>query len=173
MQADILFNQLQQVKGLTAIPVNRVVEVYSSLRIEKVESTEQAALVCDLLGCDVLLVPTVTFYDPYNPPKFGAALQLFGKPAGYVRPTGDLREWVHRAAPAPAPSENENFTQVVGMFDAANGSVRDALNAYAAGRNDPLGAYQAGQYLVEADRFCGFAYHELIVELLKSPQFGR
>src|SRR5262245_13620070 len=74
LQADLLFQQLQQVNGITAIPVNRVVEVYASLQIERIQSEEQAMLVCNLLGCDGLLVPTVTIYDPYNPPKFGAAV---------------------------------------------------------------------------------------------------
>src|SRR5262245_60854563 len=79
LQADLVFGQLQQVKGITAIPVNRVAEVYAALRISQVESEEQASVVCDLLGCDALLVPTITLYDPYNPPKLGASLQLFGK----------------------------------------------------------------------------------------------
>src|SRR5438270_3549368 len=69
LQADLVFAQLQQVHGLTVVPVNRVVEVYAGLRIEKVQTPEQAALVCDLLGCDALVVPTVTEFDPYNPPK--------------------------------------------------------------------------------------------------------
>src|SRR5438874_4619373 len=82
LQADIVYGQLQQVHGVTAIPVNRVAQVYASLHLERVQSADQAALVCDLLGCDGLLVPTVTLYDPSDPPKFGAALQLFTKPEG-------------------------------------------------------------------------------------------
>lgn len=175
LQADLVFNQLQQVKGLTVIPVNRVIEVYSALQIEKIESPQQAALVCDLLGCDGLLVPTATFYDPYNPPKFGAVLQLFRKPSNYTRPPGDPRQWIQRTMPAvdSALSQEGDFTQAVGMYDAANGSVRKALDAYAAGRNDPNGPFQAAQYLVEMDRYCGFVYHELIIELLNLPRFGR
>ena len=69
--------------GLTVVPVNRVAEVYASLRIEKVQSAEQAAIVCDLLGCDALVVPTMTAYDPYNPPKMGASLQVFRRPGEY------------------------------------------------------------------------------------------
>ena len=60
LQADALYGQLQQVQGLTVIPVNRVVEVYTALRIEKVQSAEQAAIVCQYLGCDALIVPTIT-----------------------------------------------------------------------------------------------------------------
>src|SRR5438105_3225636 len=60
LQADLLFEQLQQIRGLTVIPVNRVAEVYAGLRIERIQSAEQASLVCDLLGCDALIVPSIT-----------------------------------------------------------------------------------------------------------------
>ncbi len=172
LQSDIVFAQLQQVAGLTVIPVNRVVEVYASLRIEKVQNEEQAAYICEQLGCDALLVPTVTAYDPYNPPKLGAALQLFTRPRSYVRAASlDVRELSRQPSPrdedvtsgAPAKA---GFTQVVGLFDAANGSVRDSLTSYAAGRNDPAGPLGVKEYLVNMDRYCGFVYYELIEGLL-------
>src|SRR5689334_17156586 len=42
LQADLVYQQLQQVNGITVIPVNRVIEVYNSLHIERVQSEEQA-----------------------------------------------------------------------------------------------------------------------------------
>ena len=174
LQADLLYQQLQQVRGLTVVPVNRVAEVYASLGITRVQSEEQAAIVCDLLGCDGLVVASVTAYDPYNPPKFGGSLQLFtgGRVALTSTTAADLdpRELARRAAPAedePLPrAAATGFRQAVGMYDAANGSVRDALLEYAAGRNDPIGPMGAKEYLVSMDRFCGFAYHSLTAELL-------
>lgn len=172
LQADLVYQQLQQVAGITALPVNRVAEVYAALRIDQVHSEEQAALVCDLLGCDALLVATVTIYDPYAPPKLGASLTLFRK-GGYRRPANvDPRELVRRAAPLPSESPSApqpGSVQVVGMFDAANGSIRADLMRYAQGRNDPVGPYKERAYLVEMDRFCGFVYHSLIEELLARP----
>lgn len=171
LHADLLYQQVQQVMGVTAIPVNRVAEVYASLRIDKVQSPEQAALVCDLLGCDGLIVPTVTIYDPYNPPKFGAALQLFRSPGSMARPAAlDVRELARRATPGPNESlpRRSPFEQSVGMFDAANGTVRDALMAYADGRHDPVGPLGAKEYFVSMDRFAGFAYHSLLRELVES-----
>jgi hypothetical protein len=172
LQADLVYGQLQQIQGVTAIPVNRVAEVYGSLHLEKVQSAEQAALVCDLLGCDGLLVPTVTLYDPYDPPKFGAALQLFRKPSGFDRPQApDARELARRATPGETqslpPPGAQDFRQAVAVFDAANGSTRDDLSFYATGRNDPSGPLGAKQYLVEMDRFCGFAYFSLIRQLIE------
>ena len=121
LQADIVYSQLQQVHGVTAIPVNRVCEVYSAMHLERVQSADQAAQVCELLGCDALLVPTVTLYDPYNPPKFGAALQLFAKRLGLERSKApDARELARRASPGEnesLPPPSNDFRQVVGIFD--------------------------------------------------------
>ncbi|HZL35857.1 MAG TPA: hypothetical protein VFC78_11145 [Tepidisphaeraceae bacterium] len=171
IQADLLYAQLQQVHGLTVVPVNRVVEALAGLQIEKVNSPKQAALVCEVLGCDALVVPSITAYDPYNPPKMGAALQLFEKPAGFTRPKNlDVRELSREAAPQPdqaLPPPDRKFLQAVGMFDAANGSTRDAVLAYAHGRNDPVGPMGPREYFQSMDRFCGFAYNALAVDLLK------
>ena len=48
LQADCVYQQLQQIDGLTIVPVNRVVEVYAGLKIDGVKSPEQAAQVCEL-----------------------------------------------------------------------------------------------------------------------------
>jgi hypothetical protein len=174
LQGDLAYQQLQQVDGITAIPVNRVAQVYASLRIEQVQSPQQAQVVCDVLGCDGLIVPTVTIFDPYNPPKFGGAMQLFVKPGTYARGVNvDPRELARRATPKqgdPMPGGSADVVQVVGMFDAANGTVRDRLAAYASGRNDPVGPLGPKEYYVKMDRYCGFAYAELIEQLIASPK---
>ena len=175
LQADLVYDQVQQVRGLTVIPVNRVAEVFAALGIEQVNSAEHASLVCDLLGCDALLVPTVTAYDPYNPPKLGASLHLFRKPGSYARPANvDPRELARRASPPPEGSlpraQESEFVQAVGIFDAANGTVRESLAAYARGRNDPAGAMAAKEYLLSMDRYCGFVYAELTGDLLRAAR---
>ncbi len=174
LQADLVFQQLQQVQGVTAVPVNRVAEVYATLRIDRVASPEQAALVCDLLHCDGLIVPTVTIYDTYNPPKLGAAMQLFVKPGMFVKvPNVDPRELAKSAAPRqidPMPTAGGDVIQAVGLFDAANGTVRDRLHIYAAGRNDPVGPMGEKEYYMNMDRYCGFAYSELIEQIIVSPK---
>jgi hypothetical protein len=173
LQSDVLFAKLQEIRGLTVIPVNRVAEVYASLKIEKVQSKEQAVLVCDLLGCDALIVPTVTAYDAYDPPKFGGALQMFRKPRAFARSASvDPRD----LARAAAPTENQSlpteagFVQAVGMFDAANGSIREAVWGYAQGRHDPLGPMGRREYLLSMDRYLGFAYHTLVEDLLRTVE---
>lgn len=169
LQADLLYQQLQQVRGLSVIPVNRVADVYASLNITRVQSPQQAAVVCELLGCDGLVVATVTAWDPYNPPKFGASLQLFAAGASAMPAGVDPRELIRQAAPQQdqPPPAGTGFRQAVGMYDAANGSVRDALFAYACGRNDPAGPMGPREYLMSMDRYCGFVYYTLIAELVR------
>src|SRR5258705_2752702 len=101
IQADLLFAQVQQTGGLNVVPVNRVVEVFAALKIEQVQSEEQAAIICDVLGCDALLVATITAYDPYDPPRMGASLQLFRKLNNGRTAGVDPRELVRRASPKP------------------------------------------------------------------------
>lgn len=170
IQADLLYAQLQQAAGLNVIPVNRVVEVYAALRIDQIQSEEQAAIICNMLGCDAICVPTITVYDPYDPPKMGASLHLFRK-TNVLNVGVDPRELVRQASPKPnqPTPQRSNFLQAVGMFDAANGSTRAAALLYAQGRNDPAGPYGAKGYLIEMDRYCGFVYHSLIEELLLKP----
>jgi hypothetical protein len=171
LQADLVYQQMQQVHGLTLIPVNRVVEAFAGLKIEKVQSAEQAAVVCDLLGCDALVVASVTVYDPYDPPKFGVSMQVFSKPAGFSRPKNvDVRELSRAAGPAEddsLPRPSVHFLQAVGMYDAANGSVRDAVKEYAHGRADPMGPLGDKEYLSSMERYCGFAYNALSADLIK------
>ncbi|HEV2295641.1 MAG TPA: hypothetical protein VGR35_17470 [Tepidisphaeraceae bacterium] len=178
LQADLAYQQLQQVDGITAIPVNRVAEVYAGLQIDRISSQEQAELVCELLGADGLLIPTVTAYDPYDPPKLGASLQLFGKSAARrTKKNLDPRDLARRATPGQdeslPPAMPQQFLQVVGMFDAANGSVRKAVLNYAKGRNDPVGPYGADEYFVSMDRYSGFVYHVLIAELMNHPRLRK
>jgi hypothetical protein len=168
--ADIVFQQLQEVRGVTVVPVNRVVDVFVALRINQVQSPEQANIVCNALGVDALLVPTLTLYDPYTPPKMGASLQLFVSKSYASRSSGnvDMRALTRSATPGPMESlpRNADFIQAAGVFDAANGSIRERLTQYATGRSDPLGPMGEREYLMHADRFAGFVWHELIGELL-------
>jgi len=153
LQADLLYQQLQQVRGLTVIPVDRVVPILLGMRTEQLQSPQQAVEICHLLQCDGLIVPTITAFDSYNPPKIGASLQLFT-----INPQPTTR-------PATQPS-SIGFIQFVGMYDAANGTTHDEVIRYAAGRYDPKGAFQEREYFVNMDRYNGFVYRKLIEGIL-------
>ena len=133
---------------------------------------------CDLLGANAIVVPTITIYDPYNPPKFGASLQLIAKPGAFVRQDNvDARELAREARPGTNDSapdiDNADFIQSVGMFDATNGTTRQMVLDYAAGRHDPSGPMGPQEYFESMDRYCGFVYFTLIDDLLQSPKMKR
>ncbi|MGN6507717.1 MAG: hypothetical protein ACTHM6_19330 [Tepidisphaeraceae bacterium] len=176
LQADLLYQQLQTVQGLTVIPVDRVAQVYAAAGIEQIQTPQQADVVLNALGCDGLIVATVTQYAPYNPPKFGGALQLFQKPDAATPAGGpDPRVLLREGAPKPGEglTSDPGFLQVVGMYDAANGSVRDGVVSYAAGRHEPTGPLGVKEYFANMDRYCGFAYYSLIDSLLVHLRNGR
>jgi hypothetical protein len=168
VQGDLVFQKLHEVNNLTLIPVNRVVQVFAALRLTRVESEEQAAIVCQQLGCDGLVIPTITAYDPYNPPKMGAALNLFLRAPNAPVSAIDARELTRMAAPAEnqALPQHPQFIQVVGMYDAANGSVHEAVLRYAHGRYAPDGAMGSSEYFVSMDRYSGFVYYTLIEQMI-------
>jgi len=174
LQADLLYNQLQQVAGLTVIPVNRVADVYNAMRIDRIKSEEQAKVACGLLGADAILIATVTLYDPYDPPKMGVSLTLI-KRGDYQMPnTVDPRMMARLAAPTTRNVDpTDDLLQVVDNFDASNGSVRNRLQMYAMGRNDPESPLGARIYLLEMDRYAQFVYHSLLTELLRKPGVRR
>ncbi|MBC7782772.1 MAG: hypothetical protein H7144_02950, partial [Burkholderiales bacterium] len=102
LQADILYQQMQTIEGLTVIPVDRVAQAYVSLQIEQVQTPEQAIAVAELLGCQGLVVATVTQFDPYNPPKFAGSIQLFERKGMREQtPAPNPRELVRQGAPSP------------------------------------------------------------------------
>jgi hypothetical protein len=169
LQSDLVYQEMQKIHGLTVIPVDRVVEVYASLKIDRIQNERQATEICKALGCDALVVPTVTAYDPYDPPKFGASLQLFTKPGTFQRlPRLDPHQLEQSATVTALPEmpETHNMAQVVEIYDASDGSVRDRVAAFAAGRTDPNGPLGPDEITRSMDRYCAFGYHELLDELL-------
>ena len=170
LQGDLVFQELQQVRGITAVPVNRVVQTMVGLGLRDVESTQQAWAICDALGVDALLLPTITAFDPYDPPKFGGSLQLFVRKSVSRAGQLDPRQLARRAtgdAPVQPRGDNADFIQVAGLYDAAAGSTRDRVNAYARGRTDPTGAMGVREYYLNMDRYAAFAWHALIEDALQ------
>jgi hypothetical protein len=178
LQADLLYAQLQSVRGVTAVPVNRVAEAYLALGIDGINSPGDAAAVCELLGVDALVVPTVTLYHPYDPPRMAAAVQVFagrGNVLGPISlPNADAVRSLTRSGSADSanvvlPSPNvagSQMIQRVGVFDARDGSVRRAAQNYAAGRFDPEGAAADRGVFLVADRYGGFVYYALLAGLM-------
>jgi hypothetical protein len=168
LQADLVYQQMQAVRGVTVIPVNRVIQVSAALGIRSIDSHEQAAAICEALGADALAVPTITTFDPYDPPKMAASLQLFVTKYRDREGKLDVRALSRQATDRPVQSlpKNADFIQAARLFDAASGSTRDRIRVYASGRNDPSGPLGEREFYLNMDRYAAFVWHELIAETL-------
>jgi hypothetical protein len=139
-----------------------------SLKMNAVSSPADARSLLRMLGVDGLIVGSVTAYDPYQPPKFGAAVALFtgeSVQARAIDPVHITRARTEEVAPGAMPS-TAPLAQVSGMFDANNHMTLLALNDYASGRNAPASAYGERIYLVRMDLYTQFAAHRLLHDLL-------
>lgn len=167
LQADLVFNEFQQVRGITVVPVNRVVQAYAGLGLRQVESPEQAAQVCEAIGVDALVVPTITAFDSYDPPKMGASLQTFVRKSRNGAGQIDVRQLGRSSTERlQSMSKNADFIQAAKLFDAAAGTTRIRVSEYARGRIDPTSPLGEREFYMNMDRYAAFVWHELIEETL-------
>ena len=155
--ADHLTRALEEVLGLDAVPVNRVLSAMDALGLGGVATPEDAHLLREALGADAIVVGTVTAYDPYDPPTLGLTLELFGGEGGGeggwggdagatldvralsgsgtdVSPVDSADPDEKSQTPVPLP-----LSRVSAVLDASDGRVRAAVKRYAStrGPDDP------------------------------------
>ena len=166
--ADRLAQQLQQVEGVRVLPVNRVIETMASREMGVVDTVGEAMELAGALGVDGLLVGTITAWDPYEPPKIGAAVQLYSRGRGGAMERVDPRRLSRSTRGGALPGAVRHAQPVAeagGYFDAANGRIRRNLRHYARGRS-PLDS-PAGwrRYLLDMDLYSEFVSSELMRRL--------
>jgi hypothetical protein len=162
--ADRLTQQLQQVRNLDVLPVNRVLEAMRARRMADVRSVEQAMALLETLGVDGLLVGTITAWDPYTPPKIGATVQLISRRSGAMN-VEDTRRLSSASTDVALPGLTRHAQPVARAswhFDAANHRVLADLQTYAQGRVPPDSPAGWRRYLNSMDLFSEFVSHELM-----------
>jgi hypothetical protein len=172
--ADAFAEQAEQIEGVATIPVNRMLAAMQRLQLPWITSPAEAVSLMNMLGVDGLIVGTVTVYDPYSPPKFGAAVQLWRRESSPPRRTAVVPVALTRArtdhiSPGAMPS-NEPAAQASGVFDASNHQVLMWLDQYAAGRTEPESAYGNRIYLVSMELYTQFVAYRLLHDLLDSER---
>jgi hypothetical protein len=174
--ADLFLEQLEEVRGVDTVPVNRVLSAMQRLDMRSVSSPRDAYSLMNTLGVDGLIVGTVTAYDPYPPPKLGAAVQLYlrERPAAWssIDPIVITRAPTERPTlPAPgALSDSAPAAQAAGVFDARNHQTLAELESYAAGRVEPGSPHGSRIYLMSMEMYTQFVAYRLISELLESER---
>ena len=171
--SDFLIEQIEQVHGINAIPLNRVIAAMRRLQIRSISTPMEANSLMNALGVDGLIVGTVTAYDPYPPLKFGGAIQLYHRESpmamSAIDPVKVTRAPTELAAPA-AMSQFAPVAQATGVFDASNHQTLAWLDEYATGRTEPNSAYGPRIYLVDMELYTQFVAFRLLHDLLDSER---
>lgn len=167
--ADAFTMEIERIDGIDALPVNRVITAMRRLNLHAVNTPAQARSLLSLLGVDGLIVGTVTAYDPYQPPRFGAAIALFTDveaATAALDPIELTRARTEIVAPGALASDAPT-AQASGVFDASHHDTLQHLDAYAAGRSEPASAFGTRIYAVRMDLYTQFAAYRLLNDLLE------
>ena len=172
--ADQLTRTFEQVVGIDALPLNRVLEAMDALRMTGIESREDAIRLREALGVDALVVGSVTHYDAYDPPKIGLALDLYAWPTEAGGSGLDIRglSWAPTADKAGIRRgtlyrPDQPVTTVSGYFDASGSGTKQLVDEYAYGRGTtPNKLHERRLYTINMNLFQEFAGHEMGSQLI-------
>lgn len=170
---DALVATIEEIRGVSALPLNRTLAAMRAAGIAEVDSAAQATALARRMNADAVVVASLTAWDPYEPPKLGINLALFARSdsMGVIDTTGldprrlamastDRDPWDFRHDPS------EPLSVVTLHLDANNGAIRAAVKAYADGRADPNSATGWQGYFTTMHRFerfaCFYATHRLL-----------
>ncbi|MFG0258182.1 MAG: hypothetical protein ACF8GE_09800 [Phycisphaerales bacterium JB043] len=174
--ADTLASQIQQVRGISTVPVNRTLGVMQELGIAQVGSPADATAIARALGADAIVVSNITAWDPYDPPELGLQLGLYvvRNPLGQAANTS-LNPRDLQAAPSDydLPSVTSLGTPsstAAEHLDASNHEIQQAVMTYAQGRHDPTQPLGWRRYIASMTLFTEFGCHRLTERLLDSER---
>ena len=172
--ADHLTRSFEQVEGIDALPLNRVLEAMDALSLTGIDSREDAIRLREVLGVDALVIGTMTHYDAYDPPKIGLALDLYAWPVGKGGSGLDIRglSWAPTADKAGIRRgtlyrPDQPVTTVSGYFDASGMGTKELMDDYAYGRGStPNKLHERRLYTINMNLFQEFAGFEMGSQLI-------
>ena len=169
---DEFVTELQQIQGLTVLPVNRVLAKLSDLGLGSAETPTDALTLADALGVDAIIVGAINRYEPYQPPLVAMAVEIYSRERILDQQASD-RLHINPAdlARAPKPFEldlRKSFapqTAIIRVFDASNIETIERIKDYAEKHNEEKTPYEWKIHLTQR-RYLRFVSHEIIGELL-------
>ena len=168
--SDKLVTSLNAVKGWQAVPLNRTLQAMRQLGIAEIQSVDEARAVLKAVGADGIIVGTITAWDPYDPPTFGANILLVAD-EGELQSSFETRMLTGRTGDAvPMASQSpKTLTDVVGDYDATRHDVRQNARDYARSHSDVTGGFDPPEryYLMVFDRWLDFSGDQLVDALVQ------
>ncbi len=173
---DLVMEEIQKIRGVDAIPLQRTLDAMNAMGISSVDSIAQAQSLIRLLGTDGIIVGSITAYDPYNPPKLGLVLQLFTLEGGFGVGGGSSGE-MRRLGSSPSDSSltgmrrfSQPVSSVAEVVDASDNAILLDIEQFASGRTSTDSALGWERYLVRMDLYTQYVTHRLLSELLRQER---
>jgi hypothetical protein len=171
--SDKLVTSINAVEGWQAVPLNRTLQAMQQLGVGEIRSVDEARAVLQAVGADGIIVGTITAWDPYDPPTFGANILLVAD-EGELQSSFEARKLTgHTGDAVPMASQPpKTLTDVVGDYDATRHDVRQNVRDYARSHSDITGGFDPPEryYLMVFDRWLDFATDQLVEELVQKEQ---
>ena len=174
--ADELVARIQEVRGLAAVPMNRVIGAMRATGLREIATPADARMLANALGVDGVIVGSITSWDPYDPPRIGLALGLFGRGQTLVpnnnEPEGiDSRNLQKSGAERTISRfDDRPLSVIVGHYDARNHEVLMSVQRYAAGRTDYRAPLGWRSYTANMDQYSQFVAFQALDQLLDAER---
>ena len=170
--ADLLAQEVQQVRGVDVIPVNRVILAMRQMDMPAVASPADAMSLMNVLNVDGVIVGTITAWDPYKPPVLGAAVELHLRER-LSSSSINAQQLTKAVSGEPAPGELgpvNPVAQAAGVFDARHKPVQEQLERFSRTRVEKDAAFGQDIYLVRMELYTQFVSYQLIASLMESER---
>lgn len=180
---DALVEEIGQVKGLDALPLNRTLSAMRILGMSSVDTPAQAKALARALRADGIVVSSVTSWHPYQPPRIGLNLVLFGGPppagGGSANSTDGFTNGVRGLQSSASPGKTAGWPSASGpsavsvVLDASNTAIMRRVQMYGEGRvepNDPMGWERFSKSMKLYTRFACHRALELLLESERGRQ---
>ncbi len=170
--ADLMASELSYGKGITVIPVSRVMAMLDAKGLHSVESPTVALELVKLLGANAMLVFSVTEYDPYDPPSIGITAQLFGQRPGQGSGLDPIA--LSRSSRVTAQTRRGASKRVLAqtqrVFDATHDGVVEDIKRFASQRDADDSPYGWKKYVVSQQAYVRYCCYATIRDLLNGWQ---
>lgn len=175
MLADKVAAAVNEARGLTCLPLNRTISAMRSLGLSAVRTPQDAMALTRAIGCDGLIIGSVTAYDPYDPPKLGLALALFTPPRAPepgIDPAHLSRAYTDGQVRVNSTFSTKPAAVASEHLDGSNHETLAELKRFAQGRSDTSSALGWRCTLASMERFSEFAAYTLVSRLIDQERIA-
>lgn len=169
---DKLVQSLREVRGITSVSTNRTITAIEALELDTVRTPGEALALAEVLGVDAVVLPTLTSWDPYDPPRVGLDVDVYARSRSMGTPEDPTDPFTLARAASDRSGDSWDATRPIAAIsielDGSNGAVRAAVRAFAEGRADPTSATGWLGYIRSMDRFETFAAFQSVQALLQA-----